>query len=140
MSKESFQGKAQLGTPHRISGLARKLVQMQRLDEAKALELIDKSKKNKTALVTCLIEENIISSNELALISSEEFGIPFFNLKTINYEYIPKNILNEKIIHEHHCLPIFKRGNRLHLAISDPTNVSAVDEFRFSTGLSIEAI
>lgn len=140
MSKESSQGKAPSAAPHLISGLARKLVQMQRLDEVKAIELIDKSKKNKISLVTCLVEEQIISANELALISSEAFGIPFFDLKTINYEYVPKNILNEKIIREHHCLPIFKRGNRLHLAISDPTNVSAVDEFRFSTGLSIEAI
>ncbi len=142
MSKESSQGKtqAQPPTPHIISGLARKLVQMGRLDETKAVELLEKAKNNKTFLVTCIIEENIMSASELALISSEAFGIPLLNLKSINLEYLPKNILNERIIREFHALPIYKRGNRLYLAISDPTNVTAMDEFRFGTGLSIEAI
>lgn len=142
MSKEAPQNKsaAQTPAPQMISGLYRKLIQIGRLDEAKAVQLLEKAKQNKTFLVSALIEENIISATELALISSEAFGIPLLDLKSINLEYLPKNIINEKIIREYHCLPIYKRGNRLYLAISDPTNVAAMDEFRFSTGLSIEAI
>jgi type IV pilus assembly protein PilB len=142
ISKESFQGKQQpqVVSAQSISGLARKLIQMGKLDETKALDLLEKAKQNQIPLVSCLIEEKIISAAEIASISSEAFGIPIFDLKTINLEYLPKALLNEKLIREYHGLPIYKRGNRLYVAISDPTNVAAIDEFRFSTGLSVEAI
>jgi type IV pilus assembly protein PilB len=142
MSNELTKGKShpQRGTTQTISGLAKKLVQLNLLEEKKALAIIEKSKKNKIPLVTCLIEENAISASELALISSEAFGIPLMDLKCMNLERLPKNILSEALLRQYHGVPIYKHGNRLYVAISDPTNLSAIDEFRFSTGLSVEAI
>ncbi len=123
-----------------ISGLLRKLVSIGKLSESTASDIAEKAKQNNQPLVTTLIEQKILSSLELAMLSSEAFGIPFLDLKSIHPDYFPKNNLNEKIIKTYHGLPLYKRGNRLYVAISDPTNISAIDEFRFSTGLSIEAI
>lgn len=123
-----------------FSGLAKKLVQLGKINEEKAIEISEKAKKIKMPLVSCLIEEKLISASELALISSEAFGIPLFDLKTINKEYLPKNLITEALLKKYNGLPILKKGNRLYVAISDPTNTSAMDEIKFSTGLNVEAI
>jgi type IV pilus assembly protein PilB len=49
-------------------------------------------------------------------------------------------MVSEKLIRQHHALPLFKRGNRLYIAISDPTNLGAIDEFKFHTGINTEGV
>jgi type IV pilus assembly protein PilB len=49
-------------------------------------------------------------------------------------------IVSEKILRKHRVLPLVKRGKKLFVAISDPTNLHALDEVKFATGFSIEAI
>ena len=107
-----------------ISGLLRKLVSIGKLSESTASDIAEKAKQNNQPLVTTLIEQKILSSLELAMLSSEAVGIPFLDLKSIHPDYFPKNNLNEKIIKTYHGLPLYKRGNRLYVAISDPTNIS----------------
>ena len=55
-------------------------------------------------------------------------------------EFFPKELVDAKLIRNLHALPLFKRGNRLHVAVSDPTNLQALDEFKFNTGISTDAI
>jgi len=55
-------------------------------------------------------------------------------------ENLPTSLVDEKLIRQHHALPLFKRGNRLFVAVSDPTNLQALDEIKFHTGISTEAI
>lgn len=47
---------------------------------------------------------------------------------------------NEKLIRQHNALPLFKRGNRLFVAVSDPTNLAGLDEIKFQANLTTEAI
>ena len=49
-------------------------------------------------------------------------------------------LVDEKLIRKHHVLPIYKRGNRLFMAVSDPTNLQALDEIKFATGSNVESI
>ncbi|VAX05144.1 Type IV fimbrial assembly, ATPase PilB, partial [hydrothermal vent metagenome] len=49
-------------------------------------------------------------------------------------------LVDEKLVRRHHALPLFKRGNRLFVAVSDPTNLQALDEIKFHVGASTEAI
>jgi type IV pilus assembly protein PilB len=58
----------------------------------------------------------------------------------MDMESAPVKLVSEKLIHQHNALPLFKRGNRLFIAVSDPTNLSAVDEFKFHTGINTEAV
>ncbi len=127
-------------TKNKLTGLARKLATDGLLDEDQASEAFEHSKTKKTPFVSYLVENQLISSRAIALAATTEFGVPLFDLDSIDKEAIPVDVVNEKIILKHHALPIFKRGNRLFVAVSDPTNLQALDEVRFNTGISTEGI
>ena len=76
----------------------------------------------------------------LAYSAAQEFGMPVMDLSAFMSELIPEKIAEDKLIRKHHALPLFKRGNRLFVATSDPTNIQALDELKFHTGLSTDAI
>lgn len=123
-----------------ISGLARRLVQDELLTEEVAEEANIAASKKKTPFVTYLVENKILSSSEIAAAASQEFGVPLFDLSSMDLEYAPIQLVEEKLITQHHALPLFKRGNRLFVAVSDPTNLQALDEIKFHTGINTDAV
>lgn len=123
-----------------LSGLARKLVQDQVISEETAQHAILKAHEEKLSLNRYLINHNIVSPGIIAMASAEEFGLPVFDLSVMDGEQAALTLVDEKLISKHHAVPLFKRGNRLYVAISNPTNMQALDEFKFNTGLSTEAV
>ncbi len=123
-----------------LSGLAKKLVQANLIDATSASQALDNAVKKKTPFVSYLVEKNLISDDAIAQVASVEFGDPLFDLNAIDIDIIPKEIVSEKLIRKHHAIPLFKRGNRLYVAVSDPTNLEALDEFKFHTAITTEAI
>src|SRR5487761_124090 len=49
-------------------------------------------------------------------------------------------LVSDKLIAKHRVLPLFRRGKRLFLGVSDPTNLHAIDEIKFQTTMGIEAV
>lgn len=123
-----------------LSGLAKKLVHAKLLEPQVAVQALDFAIKKKVPFVTYLVEKGIIDDKTLAATASIEFGDPLFDLSVIDLEMIPKELISEKLIRQHHALPLFRRGNRLYVAVSDPTNFEALDEFKFHAGINTEAI
>jgi type IV pilus assembly protein PilB len=123
-----------------LGGLARRLVMDGLLDEATALDAHEKSIKKRQHFVSYLVSNKILKSSEIALSGSQEFGVPLFDLSVMDLDSAPVNLVSDKLIHQHHALPLFKRGNRLYIAVSDPTNLAAIDEFKFHTGINTEAV
>jgi len=72
--------------------------------------------------------------------ASKEFGLPVFDLDAIDPETIPRDIVDEKLIKKHRALPLYKRGNRLYIGFSDPTNLAAINDIKFQTGINTEAV
>ncbi len=130
----SFQSNAVL------SGLAKRLIQDGLIDEPTAHDAIAKTQKKQSKLVSYLVESNLVKSHDIALSASSEFGVPLFDLAAMDVEQIPVDVISEDLITKHHAIPLFKRGKRLYVAVSDPTNLSALDEFKFHSGLTTEAI
>src|SRR5690606_6808339 len=64
----------------------------------------------------------------------------YFDLSALDKESQPKELVSEKLARQHRVLPLFKRGNKLFLGASDPTNQQAVTDVQFSTGLNAEII
>ena len=110
------------------------------LSEEVAQKSIIESTKKRQQFVTYLVENRLLDSNSIALSASLEFGAPLFQLEALDVTSAPIGLVDEKLIRIHHALPIFRRGNRLFLAVSDPTNIQGLDEIKFHTGLAIEAI
>ena len=123
-----------------LTGLARKLVEDNSISAEAAQAAVHQAHEDKITLNSYLIKNNIVSSTVIAMANSEEFGLPVFDLSSMDVEQAEITLVNEKLISKHHAVPLFKRGNRLFVAISNPTNMQALDEFKFNTGLTTEAI
>lgn len=123
-----------------LSGLARRLVADNLLDNDLAGKAVAQAKKDKIPFVIHLVNAGILNSRTLAAVASEEFGTPVFDLGSINKESIPQKLVDDKLIKKHQILPIAKRGNRLFLAVADPTDLHALDEIKFNTGLNTDPI
>lgn len=123
-----------------LTGLARKLVLDNHLDEAAAIEAVQNANKESVPLTSFLVKNKIVPSAIIATISSKEFGLPVFDLSAMDPEFAALTLVDEKLITKLDAVPLFKRGNRLFVAIANPTNTQALDEFKFNTGLTTEAI
>jgi type IV pilus assembly protein PilB len=123
-----------------LSGLARRLVMDGLLDETVAAKAHEMALKKRAHFVSYLVDNKILSSGEIAWSGAQEFGVPLFDMDAIDPEAVPVKLVSEKLIKQHNALPLFKRSNRLYVAVSDPTNLGAVDEFKFHTGINTEAV
>ena len=126
--------------PVPLSGLARRLVQDGILDEKVARDALQESRTQKRQFVAYIVERQFADSSRIAEAASDEFGTPLLDLGAFNMETCPKTLVDPKLVEKHHTIPLFKRANRLYLAVSDPTNLHALDEIKFHTGISTEAI
>jgi type IV pilus assembly protein PilB len=123
-----------------LSGLAKSLVRANLLSEADAQALFEEARRKNIPFVTHLVGAKILDSLAIASIASKEFGIPLFDLSAMAPEMMPIKAASEKLIRKHHVLPIFQRGNRLFLAVSDPTHFQALDEIKFQSRMAIESV
>ncbi len=123
-----------------LSGLTKKLIQDGFLDERTALEAVSTAQEKKIKLVSYLVENNFVDSSSVALAASTEFGVPLFDVNSLDFEQVATSSVSESLITKHHAIPLFKRGKRLYVGVSDPTNLAALDEFKFHSGLTTEAV
>ncbi|MGI2167132.1 type IV-A pilus assembly ATPase PilB [Shewanella oncorhynchi] len=121
-------------------GLSTLFIRKGLLNEEQMANAITKSRQNKQALVSTLVQSKLISARAIAELCYEEYGTPLLDLNEFELASIPEDFLNKKLIEKHRCLPLFKRGNRLYIGTSDPTNIAALEDFQFSAGLHAEAI
>jgi type IV pilus assembly protein PilB len=123
-----------------LSGLPQRLVLDGLIDEAAMLDAIASSRERKTHLVSWLVSHDLAAARDIAIAASQEFGVPLLDLDAVEYDLDTVRLVSDKLLAKHRILPLIKRGKRLHVAVSDPTNLHAVDEIKFQTGLAIEAV
>jgi len=123
-----------------LSGFARALVQAGRLKEAEAESLLAQAAAKKTSLIEQLVGAKKGTFLEFARFAADKFGYPLLDLAAFDDSYIQKNAIDRKLIATHRVVPLHKRGNRLAIAIADPTNLRALDEIRFQTGLAVDPV
>ena len=123
-----------------LSGLALRLVRSNLLTSADAERLQSECVVSKVSFYSQLLESKKVETGALVKAASEEFGIPLFDIGSLDLEQAPIKLVDEKIIRRHNVLPLFKRGTKLYIAITDPINLQALDEIKFNTGLGTEAI
>jgi type IV pilus assembly protein PilB len=123
-----------------LSGLARKLVLDGLLDEEKAQSVFEESQKKKKPFVSLIVENKLVPSSEIALAAAQEFGAPLVDIDLLEIDPDTIKLVKEDLIKKHNALPIFKRGKRLAVAVSDPTNIQALDEIKFATSLTTDAV
>lgn len=123
-----------------LTGLARKLVMDGLLEEAAALQAHQDALKKKIPFVSFLVENDMVAANKIALAASQEFGVSLIDINAVDIDADVTKLVKEDLIKKNHALPLFKRGKRLYVALSDPLNLNALDEIKFAVGMNTEAI
>jgi type IV pilus assembly protein PilB len=123
-----------------LSGLARRLVRDGLLEEDKAREALLASRRDRVPLVAYLVEKGLAKAGDVARTAAEEFGDPLIDLAALLPDSLPKGLVDNNLLVKHRAVPLFKRGNRLFVAVSDPTNLQALEDIRFNTGLNVETL
>ncbi len=117
-----------------LGPLARRLVSENLLSEQVAYQALRDAQAAGTAFVRHLLDHRLIDSGVLAHEVASEFGMPLVDIDTIDIDLEVVKLVNESLITQHGVLPIFKRGNRIFVAMADPTNLRALDEIKFQLG------
>ncbi|OQR31028.1 type IV-A pilus assembly ATPase PilB [Pseudomonas sp. Bc-h] len=123
-----------------LTGLAKQLVVAELLNEKVAQQAYQQARRDKLSLVSYLVQNKLVNSLTLAEVASDQFGLPFLDLSTLDKESQPRGLVSEKLVRQHSALPLWRRGNKLFVGVSDPTNHQAITDIQFSTGLNTEAI
>jgi type IV pilus assembly protein PilB len=123
-----------------LTGLPQRLVLDGLVGESAMLDAIASARERKTHLVSWLVSHDIASARDIAVAAAQEFGMPLLDLDAVSPDVDTLRLVNEKLLAKHRVLPLVKRGKRLHVGVSDPTILHAVDEIKFQTGLAIDAV
>ncbi len=123
-----------------LNGLARALVQAGRIKEAEAETLLTQAAATRSSFIEQLVGTRKMSSPDIARFASDTFGYPLLDLNAFDDAHIQKTAIDRKLIASHRVVPLHKRGNRLSVAIADPTNLRALDEIRFQTGMAVDPV
>ncbi len=124
-----------------LSSLALRLVRHGMMTSGEAEKLQNDANSQKTSLISYLVSSKKLKADVIARVASEEFGIPLFDIASVDPDSVQAKLVDEKILRKHSVLPLYKRGNKLFVGVADPTNLQALDEIKFHTGVtSIEPI
>lgn len=123
-----------------LTGLPRRLVEQNLILQTQAEEILKKAKTEHLSFVAVAVTSKAAKARDIANIASEEFGLPLLDLSSFDLELLPKDLVSPALIEKHRILPLFARGNRLFIAQSDPSQMMAIDEIKFNTGMSVESI
>ena len=123
-----------------LSGLARALVQAGRIKESEAEALLSQAGATRTTFIEQLVKSHKLKAADIARFASDTFGYPLLDLGAFDDAQILTTAIDRKLIASHRVIPLHKRGNRLAIAIADPTNLRALDEIRFQTGMAVDPV
>jgi len=124
----------------RLTGLPRRLVEQSMLSQDNTATILRKMNDEKISFVTAAVKLKFATSRDIAMLASEEFGLPIMDLSVFDTELLPQGLVSPTLIEKHRILPMFTRGNRLFVAQSDPSQMIGIDEIKFNTGMTVESI
>jgi len=123
-----------------FSGLPRQLVSLGLLSQEDAQSALETAEESKKDFLTVAVKEHDLEPRRIAQLIGAEFGMPVFDVSSLDPESLPHNHIKEELLNSHNAVPIATRGSRLFVAISDPTNSEALDKYKFASGLGVEAV
>ncbi|MDR6843118.1 type IV-A pilus assembly ATPase PilB [Pseudoxanthomonas sacheonensis] len=123
-----------------ITGIARRLVQDGSMDEATARNAMAEAASAKLPLAQWISNKRLVTSPQLAAANAIEFGMPLLDVTAFDPNQSAIKLVSDELLQKHQVLPLFKRGNRLFVGVSDPTKTHALDEIKFHTNLVVEPI
>ena len=123
-----------------LSGLSRRLVQDGLIDEDAVLQALKGAQAQRINLVAYLVGRNLVDPRQVAVAASSEFGVPLFDLDAMDLDIEAIKSVDQRLLAKHQVLPLVLRSKRLFLGVADPTDLPAIDEIKFQSGLRVDPI
>ena len=123
-----------------LGGLPQRLVQDGVVDEGNMHAAVQAAGERKTSFISQLILAGHARGRDIAVAASSEYGVPVLDLDALSIDLDAVRAVSDKLLAKHRVLPLFRRGKRLFIGVADPTNLHALDEIKFQTGLAVDAI
>ncbi|MBL0121190.1 MAG: type IV-A pilus assembly ATPase PilB [Betaproteobacteria bacterium] len=122
------------------SPLSRALVQQGRLVQGDANSIQAEATRAGVTFIEQLAASKKISARDVALFAAQTFGVPLLDLSAVDQDLLPVTLVDNKLVGSKRVIPLQKRGHRLFLGMSDPTNEQLLSELKFATGLTVEPV
>jgi type IV pilus assembly protein PilB len=103
-------------------------------------EALDYQREHGGRLGFNLVRVGLISDDMITAVLSRQYGIPSVNLDLFNIDVSVLSLIPQEVAQKHSVLPLSRVGATLTLAMVDPTNVFAMDDVKFMTGLNVEPV
>ncbi len=121
-----------------LSGVARVLVHAGKLNAQAAEALVKSAREKKTSFVASVIAAGAVSPIDLSHTLSTALALPLLDLNAVDAQKLPRNIVDAKLAAQYRIVVLGKRGNRLFIGGSDPTDQEVVERIKFATQLAPE--
>ncbi len=121
-----------------LSGVARVLVHAGKLGSKAAEDLARSAKERRISFIGAVIASGAVSAIDLAHTLSTALALPLLDLSAVDFERLPKNVVDPKLAVQYQLVMLGRRGNRLFIGGADPTDQEAVERIKFATQLSPE--
>jgi type IV pilus assembly protein PilB len=126
--------------PSHFNALGRALVQGGKLVQADATSIQMEAGKAGISFIQQLVASKKLSARDVSQFAANTFGYPLLDLNSVDVEALPLNLIDAKLVVNHRVIALGKRGNRVFVAMSDPSNEQALQEVKFATGLNLEPV
>jgi len=123
-----------------ISALGRALVQQGKLVQADANAIQAEATKVGVTFIQQLVQSKKLSAKDVSLFAAATFGYPLLDLNAVDFEHLPSNLIDQKLVASHRVVALGKRGNRIFVGMSDPSNEAVMQAVKFATGMTMEPI
>ena len=123
-----------------LPGIARALVQHQMLKPPQALDIQVKAETGNIKFIDELVSSGVMTSIDLARFCSNSFGLPLLDLDAMDMNFVPANLIDVKLMMEGRIIPLYKRGNKITIATSDPTDAKIAERVQFATELQVDTV
>ena len=126
--------------PQSFSALGRALVQQGRLVQADANAIQTEARAAGVSFVSQLVASRKLSAKDVSMFAAQTFGYPLLDLNAVDVDALPLTLIDSKIVSNHRVIALGKRGNRIFVAMSDPSNEQVLQEVKFATGMTMEPV
>jgi len=122
------------------SRLGEILVKDSLISQDQLKQALDYQKKNGGRLGTCLVKMGLVSDEDITAVLSRQYGVPSINLKFYEVDASVIKLVPQETAIRYQIVPLSRVGSTLTIAMTDPTNVFAMDDIKFMTGFNVEPV
>ena len=116
------------------------LLKEKRLTPAQLQEALTYQKTNGGKLGLNLVKLGFVTDDEITALLSKQYGVPSINLAQFEIDAATIKLIPSETAQKYQIVPLSRSGATLTIAITDPTNVFAMDDIKFMTGYNVEPV